>query len=98
MSKCYLEALEASDSVPHAPIPKTGKNKGAVTLTSVKLSQAMSSEDLPDSESRDNGPLLMHLMVMVHLQKVSKSKYFDHFVVLIDLCATYNFISQTVAV
>jgi hypothetical protein len=68
-----------------------------VTLASATLGQASPSQEVPDSDSRDNAPPPPHLMVAVDLQMGSEGKRDHHFAALIDSGATYNVISQAVA-
>ncbi len=64
-----------------------------MTLFSAALGPASSSEEDPDEDT----PPLPHLMVPVDLCKGSGGEGYYPYSALVDLGATYNFISQAVA-
>ncbi len=68
-----------------------------MTLASATSGQALPSQEVPDSDSGDDAPPPLHLMVAVDLWKGSEGERYHHFAALVDLGATYNFISQAVA-
>jgi hypothetical protein len=65
-----------------------------VTLTSALLGPTAAKEQ-EDEEEEEEAPL--HLMVPVDLRKGKESNGFLPYTALVDLGATYNFVSQAVA-
>jgi hypothetical protein len=73
----------------HAEIEAVGTREGPVTLSSAALGPASSSEEDPNEDT----PPPPHLMVPVDLRKGSGGKSYYPYSALVDLSATYNFIS-----